>query len=29
FEHVFLYMGKLGLIVNRRQPRLLKVSDAL
>jgi len=24
YEHVFLYMGKLGLIVNRRQPRILR-----
>ena len=24
FEHVFLYMGKLGLIVNRRQRRILR-----
>jgi len=24
YEHVYLYMGKLGLIVNRRQPRILR-----
>ncbi|MBU0846723.1 hypothetical protein KKH23_05990, partial [Patescibacteria group bacterium] len=24
FEHVFMYMGKLGLIVNRRQRRILR-----
>ena len=24
YSHVFMYMGKLGLIVNRRQPRILR-----
>jgi len=24
YEHIFMYMGKLGLIVNRRQPRILR-----